>query len=527
MNGHYINPENKLADLLSRFYFLAPLVVLSSLPLVELIVSGSVVLSLANILIALASFMCLVTWTMSLHSRLLSLMPLVISSIAATSLALLMISNAPDLDMHATAAVMIITIWLTSAPGINILLQSIVTFLMLSSLVISLIKAQLSDQNLITICILLVSAVMMGVFSGVHRRIHAVDNLPGDMLTGDLSNIVYDEEAERLFEDTHEIDLDHDWPQVLEKLSKSLNSIHDVDIVFSKMLQVMQDAIPYTAAAIGLLHGRELKLKQSLGDEDVLKPETLNWTNELIRSLAERKQPIISTFVCEQSDDKKNYYHRLVLPVLSNDKFIGVVTLIRDTLEFDTYSSKLSSSILFHSMVSLRNARLYEEFKKLKSQGKQSALITRERFMQASAKNIGKLNQPRNASLMIVEIDNFEKLEERYNKEVSLSVYQAIAELLLNSTRDNDVLGQYENNSYIILLNDTDLLDAKKQAERIRELISKTPCKSAVGKITTTASIGLASASDGGESIASLTQRSEMALYVAKQSGKNSVKVKL
>jgi diguanylate cyclase (GGDEF)-like protein len=289
----------------------------------------------------------------------------------------------------------------------------------------------------------------------------------------------------------------------------------------------MHESIPYEAAAIGMLQGRDLKMNQTYGNDDILIPDILNWSNEMIGFLAEKKQEVTNSFVYRDENEREKRYYRLDLPILSNDKFVGVVTLLRETEAFDNYSCKLSGSILFHSMVSLRSARLYEEFKKLKNKGKQTTLITREQFMDSSAKTLGKLHEPRSASLLMIEIDNFDKLEERYSKETSLAVYNSIAEVLLSATRDNDVLGRYGNGGYSVLLNDIDLLEAKKQAERIRELIAKTPCKTPVGKITTTVSIGLSSASHSDEDIVSLAQRSGMALYVAKESGKNSVKVKL
>ena len=515
--------NDRLDNLLSRLYFVVPLLILGTLPIVELIVHGAMDLTLANILIVLASIMCLVTWTMKINSELSNLMPVVITAIASTALAMLMVEKTPDLHMHAAASMMIMIVWLTSAPKINIVVQSVTTILIILSLSYILISANLSTQNLVTVFVLLISGVMMGVFAQMHRHLHAKDNVPDDLLNGDLSNIVYDEADEELFEEEHEADLEQDWPEVLQKLSKSLNSIHDVDVLFNKMLLIMNESIPYKSAVVGMLQGRELKIIQSSGDESYMTPDILSWTNEYIRSLADRQQEFTGSFL----DEAGETYYRLDLPILSNGKFIGVVTLIRENEAFDNYSCKLSSSILFHSMVSLRNARLYEEFKKLKSQGKQTTLITRDQFMDTSAGHLSKLNEPRSASLMIIEIDHFDKLEERYNKETSLSVYNSIADVLLSATRDNDIIGRYGKEGYIILLNDTDLLEAKKQAERLRELIAKTPCKTSVGKVTTTVSIGLSSASHSDEDIVSLAQRSGMALFVAKESGKNSVKVKL
>lgn len=514
--------ESQLDNLLSRLYFVIPLLILGTLPVVEFVVNGAMELTLPNILIVLASIMCLVTWTMKINSELTNLMPVVISAIASTALAMLMVVKTPELHMHAAASMMVMIVWLTSAPKINIYVQSTVTLLIILGLSYTLITASLSTQNLITVFVLLVSGVMMGGFAQVHRHLHAKDNVPDDLLEGDLSNVVYDKEDEAIFEETHEADLDQDWPIVLEKLSKSLNSIHDVDVLFNKMLFALNESIPYKSAAVGMLQGRDLKTIQMFGNESFMTPEILNWSNDYIRSLAETQQEFTSKFT-----ENNTTYYRLDLPIISNGKFVGVVMLIRESEEFDNYACKLSSSILFHSMVSLRNARLYEEFKKLKSKGKQTTLITRDQFMDSSAERLSKLNEPRSASLMIVEIDHFDKLEERYNKETSLAVYNAITSILLSATRDNDILGRYGNEGYVVLLNDTDLLEAKKQAERMRELIAKTPCKTSVGKITTTVSIGLASASHSDEDIRSLSQRAGMALFVAKESGKNSVKVKL
>ncbi|MCK5335021.1 MAG: GGDEF domain-containing protein [Gammaproteobacteria bacterium] len=517
-----IGSDSKLSNLLSRLYFVVPFLILGSLPVVEFIVNGAMDLTLPNILIVLASIMCLVTWTMKINSEFTNLMPAVITAIASTALAMLMVSKTPDLHMHATASMMVMMVWLTSAPRVNVYVQSITTLLIIIGLSYILITANLSTQNLVTVFVLLISGIMMGGFTQVHRHLHEKDNVPDDLLNGDLSDIVYDEAEEEIFEETHEADLEQDWPVVLEKLSKSLNSIHDVDVLFNKMLVTLHESIPYKAAVVGMLQGRDLTTIQTYGDDSFMTPDVLNWSNDFIRSLADKQQEFTNSFI-----NNGETYYRLDLPILSNGKFVGVVTLVRESEAFDNYSCKLSSSILFHSMVSLRNARLYEEFKKLKSKGKQTTLITRDQFMDSSAKRISMLNEPRSASLMIVEIDHFDKLEERYNKETSLAVYNAITSILLSATRDNDILGRYGNEGYIILLNDMDLLEAKKQAERLRELISKTPCKTSVGKITTTVSIGLSSASHSDEDIASLSQRAGMALYVAKESGKNSVKVKL
>ncbi|MCK4709171.1 MAG: hypothetical protein KAU21_11190, partial [Gammaproteobacteria bacterium] len=178
--------ESRLGDLLSRFYFIIPLIILASIPAVEYIVKDSFELTLPNILIVLASIMCLVTWSMRINTGLSNLMPVVISGIASTALAMLIVSQSPDLNMHAAASMMILIVWLTSAPRINLYVQSTATLLIIAGLSYLLVTSNFSTQNLITVFALLLSGVMMGVFSQVHRHIHANDNVPEELLSGDL-----------------------------------------------------------------------------------------------------------------------------------------------------------------------------------------------------------------------------------------------------------------------------------------------------------------------------------------------------
>ena len=519
---------SKFDNLISRFYYLIPFVILSSLPLAELLVDGDLELSLSNLFILLAAIMCLVTWSLDIHSDAMKYMPLMIAGISSTALITILVSATPEAHVHAAAALMIIMLWLMSAPSLHFWMTSTVSTFILIAATYLLIAANLTTQSLFTVIALLSSGLLMGLFAVAYRYKFQSELAEAKRLTGadTFQTLTYDAADENAFEEEHESELEQDWPKVLEDLNKKLSTIHDVDVLFNKMLVFLQDVIPYKSAAIGMMQERECKMTQTYGEEEMLIPEILNWDNQFVRNLADNRIFTLREQIYEDIAGKR-IINRLDLPILSNDKFVGVVTIIREQDPFDGYDCKLASSIVFHSMVALRNARLYEEFRRLSSKGKQKALFTREQFMDVSKKQLHKLSQPRTASLMVAEIDNYSAITERYGKEVALKVYSSISEVMLATTRESDTLGRYGNEGYIILLNDTDMLDAKKLAERVREVVSKTPSKTQVGKITTTVSIGLSTASDVDEDIASLTQRADMALFVAKESGKNTVKVKL
>mgnify|MGYP000032172931 CR=1 FL=1 len=206
---------------------------------------------------------------------------------------------------------------------------------------------------------------------------------------------------------------------------------------------------------------------------------------------------------------------------------IGLVTIIRDSMCFNEYEIKLASSIVFHSMIALRQARLQEEVKRQAIASANKTLYTREQLFEKAQIELDKINQPRVFSLLLIELDDIEKVADSLGMDAATKLYKTVATNMLGMLKTNDVLGRYGKDGLVVMLHETDLLDAKKRAENIREKVSQIQCKTNDGVVTTTVSIGLASVSEQGETIESLVKKADMGLFVAKESGCNSVKVSL
>lgn len=78
-----------------------------------------------------------------------------------------------------------------------------------------------------------------------------------------------------------------------------------------------------------------------------------------------------------------------------------------------------------------------------------------------------------------------------------------------------------------MLLDETELMDAKTTAENIRAQVENIKLKYQDQVVTTTVSIGLTIFSDAEESLSSLMRKADMGLFVAKENGSNTVKVSL
>ncbi|HEX3029156.1 MAG TPA: GGDEF domain-containing protein [Clostridia bacterium] len=122
-------------------------------------------------------------------------------------------------------------------------------------------------------------------------------------------------------------------------------------------------------------------------------------------------------------------------------------------------------------------------------------------------------------SMVILDIDDFKKLNDQYGHLVGDSVLQSIVSSLKNVIRSTDVFARWGGDEFVILLPNTDLLQAMDITERMRISIQETQYEE-VGKVT--CSFGLVSLQKD-ENTQSLLRRADQFLYKAKDQGKNII----
>jgi len=121
-------------------------------------------------------------------------------------------------------------------------------------------------------------------------------------------------------------------------------------------------------------------------------------------------------------------------------------------------------------------------------------------------------------SLMMIDIDRFKAFNDEYGKLEGDRVLQRLAHILQSIVRNCDLVARYGGEEFTVILPETDRDSAMTIAERLCEVVEKTawPIRSV------TISIGVATASAEYDHIM-LVQRTDKALYQAKQAGRNRV----
>jgi len=130
-------------------------------------------------------------------------------------------------------------------------------------------------------------------------------------------------------------------------------------------------------------------------------------------------------------------------------------------------------------------------------------------------------------SLIMLDIDHFKKVNDRYGHLTGDDVLEKVAALIRGNIRNTDVAGRYGGEEFIIILPQTTLSSAWVVAERLRSIIEQAEMKDPAGNVfAITVSQGLAGW-ERGEDAHSLISRSDEALYKAKEKGRNHVQILL
>src|SRR5207244_2520997 len=97
-------------------------------------------------------------------------------------------------------------------------------------------------------------------------------------------------------------------------------------------------------------------------------------------------------------------------------------------------------------------------------------------------------------SLILVDIDNFKKVNDEHGHVAGDAVLQQLAEVLLENVRANDLVARYGGEEFGMILPGTMLEEAKPVAERVRSAIAEHGFQFGNSQARVTVSAGLAEA---------------------------------
>ena len=383
------------------------------------------------------------------------------------------------------------------------------------------------------------------------------------------------------------------WAFTLIDLDMALSGILDFKELIALLKKHLEPVISFDSYILTSLEGQGPKpVADKVEGELFENDDKTYWSEDLLGKLTQTRQATVSseheTVKGFLGMEKQRFIsYRLDVPVFSDSKLLGVISLRRDSEPFDDLDMIASVSIAAQAMLIFRRSTRssavvleqavpepvirpkpqtedttntsvpsYSESKDMEVTDhsfveSDQTLVPQEvveKFKQeeASAKKTITLMSRENAdkiavdryrtaavegeplSVLIIEVDGLSKLREKDGDQVAYKVFAAIVKYIFTRVDKNkDILGRYGQNGLSVLMPGVDMNAAEKFAEMIRQFVDGARYKTAYGEKSATLSIGVAAITDDTGDYASMIKRADMALFVAKKNGRNCVKVRL
>ncbi len=137
--------------------------------------------------------------------------------------------------------------------------------------------------------------------------------------------------------------------------------------------------------------------------------------------------------------------------------------------------------------------------------------------------NLKEHNPPKSYSFIVMDIDDFKVVNDRFGHFVGDRTLQMIGSFFKAKALDNWAIGRWGGEEFIIVLSDTSIQEAKQIAESIRKSVQDIKPVREKDEFRITLSIGVSVYSEQDHSYLAAVCRADKLLYQAKSLGKNKV----
>ncbi|MCX8061000.1 MAG: diguanylate cyclase [Anaerolineales bacterium] len=324
----------------------------------------------------------------------------------------------------------------------------------------------------------------------------------------------------------------------LQKATTALLSTLDIDTLLGQILDAALSAIP--AAETGLLHlvvpeTGELQVRAAQGGEEsrirLFKPTSVD--SYSARSVRQRRPFLVEDVQLDSSigteADFPNMPHissLIVAPLLTEERVYGALSLGSSRkVAFTADDLRLLVSFAATATTALRNAQLHAAVQQQAITDPLTGLYNRRGFLDLAEHELlraHRFNRP--LSMILIDIDRFKEINDTYGHLMGDKILATVSANCKAELRQVDIVARYGGDEFIVLLPETTLQEALLAAERLRLRVEGLRFPHNGEMLSTSICLGVAEIQPK-DTLKSLIERTDQALYHAKQSGRNLVGV--
>lgn len=298
--------------------------------------------------------------------------------------------------------------------------------------------------------------------------------------------------------------------------------------VFSNYLFKM---MPSVSGAIFLANSNAFSLQETWGEDRL---ESQSFLSHQCWAFRSGKTYDSSTGVCARPCSGQ-LVNQICLPVKISEHLRGIVALYRKD-DFDTAMYKLYFSDredLLNLLqpacdllgIALTNIALREKLSDESNRDALTGLLNRKGFLQAATRTLQSATtsgQP--LSFIMFDIDHFKRINDEYGHDIGDSVLVSFADIIIANTRAEDVFCRYGGEEFLLIMPGVSLEQAFQKGDELRQIVMQTSILVLNKReVALTVSGGVSGYMNEGETLGELIKKADIAMYEAKNAGRNTI----
>jgi len=224
--------------------------------------------------------------------------------------------------------------------------------------------------------------------------------------------------------------------------------------------------------------------------------------------------------------DSRDIVSLISVPLMVGNKALGILRIDSSKEKhFMTEDLRFLTTIGDLGAVAIENAQLYERVEQLAIKDGLTGLYLRRYLLDRVPEEISRQIRSKNTfAFLMFDLDKFKSYNDNFGHVSGDVVLRAVGKLLADFFSEPGMLVcRYGGEEFSVLLPDCDLKKAKELAEEIRKKIAARTIILRRQKSKITVSIGVAMFPKNAQNIVELIHKADLALYQAKEKGRNQV----
>ncbi len=319
----------------------------------------------------------------------------------------------------------------------------------------------------------------------------------------------------------------------LQQISQAISSIFNIKELLKYVNDIIIGVMGVNYSTIVVYEEKTNRLK--VHTTNINNPEEMaalsdNINCSILQEILNSGTPLVENFVDPQEyqfTSGREINSLICVPLMTKTRKFGLVLIEQKyNNAFDDENARLLGVISQQVSIAMENAELYQKMQELASIDGLTEVYNRLYFHQRMAGELkSAMDNDYELSVAIFDIDFFKKFNDTFGHLFGDKVIKSIADLVKSSLRSADIIARYGGEEFIILFPRTGIKEAYAKIEVLRHKISTTVIRDELIATSVTASFGISCYPASGTTEMELLRKADQALYEAKTSGRNCVKI--